>query len=57
MPIYKVSGTIEHNWSVLVKADTIEEAEVNALEMAEDGHGLSIPTGEIEVVAVERVED
>lgn len=49
MPKYRVSGTIELNWSVDVEAEDADEAEQLGKDYAEDGRGHDIPTGDTEV--------
>lgn len=53
---YKISGTIELNWSAEIEADSEDEAIQKAKDYAYDGNGLDIPVGEPEVHDVNLVE-
>lgn len=56
MPKYKVSGTIEYNFTQHLEADSIEEAEESAYTMALDGYGLDLPTGDVEIYSTEEID-
>lgn len=50
---YKVSGTIELNFQMMVHADSEDEADQRGRDLACDGVGLSSPVGEPEVNEIE----
>ena len=52
---YRVHGTIEHNFEIVVEADSADEAGEQALMFADDGTGLGAPTGEAEVTSIEKI--
>lgn len=54
---YKVNGTINLNWEVVVEAESEAEAEEQAKLYAEDGYGLNIPVERPEVHSCEEVKD
>jgi len=52
---YKVNGTIELNFEVVIEAENEVEAEKIGKMYAEDGNGLNIPTGETKVHLIEEL--
>ena len=55
MKKYKVNGTIELNFELMVEADTEQAAENDAKLMVEDGDGLGVPVDSPEITSIEEI--